>query len=214
MKKIAALVIALLFLLNCSYAENPVYEDIIVPIRSGGSVEYRSVGRYAGSDKYTLDPEYKNSEDPRKSEWKYDGPEGDPIYFMFVCGVAASADSMVDLLKEYYQVENEIGEKEFFGTEGTGINKAGLVYKWICTQIEENIDHNQENPVLDGYTKHLYMYVITGEEVCVLVTVFAKADTPDGMPESEALLKRGFEFVDLILPPSEPADKNRAMFPI
>ena len=204
MKKIAALVIALLFLLNCSYAENPVYEDIIVPIRSGGSVEYRSVGRYAGSDKYTLDPEYRNSEDPRKSEWKYDGPEGDPIFFMFVSGVAASADSMVDLLKECFQVENEIGEKEFSGTEGTGINKAGLVYKWICTQTMEDLDDNRGNSVLVGYIKSLYMYVITGEGVCVLVAVYAKAEVPGGVPESETLLERGLEFAELIFLPSYP----------
>ena len=213
MKRMSTLVIALLLLLNCTYAESIVYEDIIVPIKSGDSVEYLSVGQYAGTDKYTLDLEYRISEDPRKSEWKYDGPEGDPIYLMFVTGVAASADIMVDSLIELYQVKNENGEKEFIGTEGTGINKAGLVYKWVCAQIEEDIDYSQENPVLVGYTKRLSMYVITGEEMCVLVTVHAKADTPDGIPEGETLLERGFEFVELIFPPSEPAQK-RAEFPI
>ena len=53
------------------------------------------------------------------------------------------------------------------------------------------------------YKRQLIMYVATGEDVSVLVMVFARADAIEGVPDEDALVQRAAEFADLILPPDE-----------
>ncbi|MBQ9408644.1 MAG: hypothetical protein IJU28_04540, partial [Clostridia bacterium] len=181
------------------FANDMAAEDIIVPIKSAGNIEYRCIGRFAGTDKYALDPGYRVSADARKSEWSYDGDEGDPIYFMFVSGVVNSAEQMIDLMKSAYEEESEDGVWSFTGTQGAGVSQAGLDYRYLCTAvIQTEADDGQGRGWQYEYTRHLYAYVVVGEEACVLVTVYGGAKSQDEVPGQDVLLERALEFIDLI----------------
>ena len=167
---------------------------------------YYSAGRYAGTDKYTLDEDYTVSSDNNKAEWKYDGVGADPIYFMYVTGVGKPINEMCENLKEYYASKDEDGNSlGFTGTEKQGVNANGLKYCWLATEAQADTNYEISSTygleLADHYVRYSYAYVETTNKFCALVAVYGKADTVEGLPSDEALFERALEFIDLISKP-------------
>lgn len=176
-------------------------DDIVAGIESGAGKVYRSVGRFPGTDRYALSTKDPSDDGP-VSMWEYAGAEGDPIYMMDVMGVAFPADFMVERAKSIYTDRNEAGERVVNGTTLSGITRSGLDWHAFCTGIKEETEGSQPQAAA-VYKRQLIMYVATGEDVSVLVMVFARADAIEGVPDEDALVQRAAEFADLILPPDE-----------
>ena len=188
------------------YAEKPddveTSEITVEAAEEGG--ESAVVGYYAGTDKYALDEDY-SLYGVKQSGWKYDGKQGDPIYFMYITGVKGKVSDVLSNVKASYTVTDEEGNVTLNYTEREGVTANGIKYYFVCTgsQPLQNVGlySNYGISYIDSYTKYSYTYVETCDDRCAMIAVYGKADTENALPDDEALFERAMEFADLITKP-------------
>ena len=165
------------------------------------STAFYTVGSFAGTEKYTYDPEYSASTDKKRTEWKFDSKQADPIYFMRVCGGDGKAAELCAELKQHYR-SGEGDEAVFRGLEAEEVNANGLKYSYFVCEpftVPDLMAYAYYGVEREDYSsKRAFAYVETAEDLCAVVSVYARADKIDDLPEDAALVKRMKEFVDLI----------------
>ena len=182
--------------------------EIAINTGTSSGPRYYDVGTYAGTNKYTLDPDYRISSDKLKSEWKYDSVQDDPIYLMQIYGLDQSAESALESAMSGFSATDEDGNATLMGATGEATNINGLNYRYFITEampVPETALYMMGIYYIDHYDNYVLSFIETGENTCAFVGVAGKGDDAESLPSDETLLIRAKELIDLIYA-EKPAD--------